>query len=78
VNKVASLPVLLPPMAEQTFIVQEVERRLSVDEEMTMELKANLTRAERLRQSILQRAFSGVLFATSTRSREAQVTMAVV
>jgi type I restriction enzyme S subunit len=61
VNKVASLPVLLPPMAEQCLIVQEVERRLSVNEEMTMELEANLTRAERLRQSILHRLFNGNL-----------------
>jgi type I restriction enzyme, S subunit len=78
VNKVASLPILLPPFAEQQFIVEEVERRLSVNEELTIELEANLKRVERLRQSILQRAFSGTLLLPSNRSREAQVTMAVV
>ena len=39
----------------------EVERRLSVIEELETTVEANLTRANRLRQSILQRAFSGKL-----------------
>ena len=37
----------------------EVERRLSVVEEMEATVKANLQRATRLRQSILQKAFDG-------------------
>jgi type I restriction enzyme, S subunit len=61
VNKVASLPVPLPPLTEQEFIVEEVERRLSVNDELANELVANLKRVERLRQSILQRAFNGQL-----------------
>jgi type I restriction enzyme S subunit len=77
VNKVASLPILLPPFGEQQFIVEEVERRLSVNDELTSELEANLTRAERLRQSILRRAFSDNLFATAGGSREANVTLSV-
>jgi type I restriction enzyme, S subunit len=52
------IPVALPPLAEQTRIVAEVERRLSVVEEMEMVVRANLKRTNRLRQSILQRAFS--------------------
>ncbi|MBI3099529.1 MAG: hypothetical protein HYY93_15080 [Planctomycetes bacterium] len=39
----------------------EVERRLSVVEELEAVVSANLQRATRLRQSILQRAFSGAL-----------------
>ena len=77
VNKVASLPILLPPFAEQQFIVEEVERRLSVNEEMTIQLEANLKRVDRLRQSILQRAFNGNLLAASSRFREPQVTLSV-
>jgi type I restriction enzyme S subunit len=53
--------VALPPLTEQTRIVAEVERRLSVVEELEAVVTANLQRATRLRQSILQRAFTGEL-----------------
>jgi type I restriction-modification system DNA methylase subunit len=46
---------------EQTRIVAEVERRLSVVEELESVVTANLQRAVRLRQSILQKAFTGEL-----------------
>jgi len=46
-------------IAEQTRIVAEVERRLSVVEELEAVVSANLQRATRLRQSILQKAFIG-------------------
>ncbi|MEX0806765.1 MAG: hypothetical protein WD688_26110, partial [Candidatus Binatia bacterium] len=47
------------PLAEQHSIVAEVERRLSVVEELEAVVNANLQRANRLRQSVLQRAFEG-------------------
>ena len=53
--------IALPPLAEQTRIVAEVERRLSVVEELGAVVSANLQRATRLRQSILQKAFTGNL-----------------
>jgi type I restriction enzyme, S subunit len=53
----------LPPLAERTRIVAEVERRLSVVEELETAVSANLQRANRLRQSILQKAFTGELVA---------------
>ena len=55
------MPVPLPPLAEQTRIVAEVERRLSVVEELEAVVSANLQRATRLRQSILKKAFTGEL-----------------
>ena len=63
VNNKDILPlcVPLPPLAEQTRIVAEVERRLSVVEELESVVSANLQRATRLRQSILQKAFTGGL-----------------
>lgn len=54
-------PVPLCPTDEQTAIVNEVERRLSVIDEMDAEAAAGLKRAARLRQSILKRAFEGRL-----------------
>lgn len=53
--------VPLPPLAEQLRIVAEVERRLSVVAAVESVVATNLARAARLRQSILQRAFTGRL-----------------
>jgi len=60
-TKLQALAIPLPPLAEQTRIVAEVERRLSVVEELESVVSANLQRATRLRQSILQKAFTGEL-----------------
>ena len=57
----SGFPVPLPPLPEQHRIVAEVERRLSVIQQAEATVEANLTRAERLRQSILKQAFSGKL-----------------
>ena len=46
---------------EQTRIAAEAERRLSLVEELESVVLANLQRATRLRQSILQKAFTGHL-----------------
>ena len=56
-----ALPLDIPSMGEQHQIVAEVERRLSVIEELEAAVEANLTRADRLRQSILSEAFCGKL-----------------
>ena len=58
---VCMTPIPLPPLAEQHSIVAEVERRLSVIEQAAAAVDASLKRAERLRQSILKRAFCGEL-----------------
>ncbi len=61
ISKVSVLPVPLPPLAEQQQIVAEVERRLSVADAVEKTVDASLKQAERLRQSILKRAFAGKL-----------------
>ena len=53
--------VPLPPESEQRLIVDEIDKRLSSTERFLAEIEKNLMRAERLRQSILKKAFSGRL-----------------
>jgi len=48
IGDVRPMPIPLPPLAEQTRIVAEVERRLSVVEELESVVSANLQRATRL------------------------------
>jgi len=51
----------LPAPTEQYKIVEEIERRLSVADEVEKTLEQSLKQAERLRQSILKKAFEGEL-----------------
>lgn len=55
------ITVPLPPLKEQKVIIREIERKLSIVDEIENEIETNLKRAERLRQSILKEAFSGKL-----------------
>jgi type I restriction enzyme, S subunit len=55
-SEIKSTILPLPPTAEQKRIVAEVERRLSVLEELEAVVSANFQRAKGLRQSILHRA----------------------
>jgi len=61
-------PFLLPSLAEQDQIVAEVECRLSLIEELEAAIQTSLTRAERMRQSILSQAFSGRLLTQDLKS----------
>lgn len=54
----SSIALPVPPHAEQARIVAEVDRHLSIIREVESEIDANLQRAQALRQSVLQRAFS--------------------
>lgn len=62
-ERIKPLRFPLPPLAEQERIVAEVERRLSVVKELEETIEVNERRAQRLRQSILKRAFEGRLVA---------------
>lgn len=61
IRDIRPFSIPLPPLAEQTRIVEEVERRLSMVDELESLVGTNLQRATKLRQSILQKAFSGEL-----------------
>ncbi len=60
-SRVQEIPFPLPPLTEQHRIVAEVDRRLSVIQQAEATVEASLTRAGRLRQSILKQAFTGRL-----------------
>jgi type I restriction enzyme S subunit len=55
------MTIPLPPIAEQQQIVSEIERRLSAADQLEKVVEQSLKQAERLRQSILKRAFEGKL-----------------
>jgi type I restriction enzyme S subunit len=57
-GKLSEFPVPVPPQAEQLRMVQEIERLLSVVDEVEDEVDANLQRAQALRQATLASAFS--------------------
>lgn len=58
---IGSFVTPLAPLREQLVIQEEVERRLSIVDELEAQVGADLKRAGRLRQSILKRAFAGRL-----------------
>lgn len=56
-----TVPVPLPPFREQEQIVDEIERMLSIADDLRSSLSGNVRRSKRLRQSILKAAFTGRL-----------------
>ena len=59
------LPILLPILEEQKEIITILEEYMSVISVFDRQVDKNLRRAERLRQSILKKAFSGKLLKTT-------------
>jgi type I restriction enzyme S subunit len=60
-NDVVNIAIPLPPLVEQHQSVEEIERRFSIADEVEQVVEQSLKQAERLRQSILKRAFEGKL-----------------
>lgn len=55
------MPIPLPSIGTQQAIMLEVERRMSIVEDVENSIIANLKRAEHLRQTVLRNAFAGQL-----------------
>ena len=60
-ERIRQIRMPLPPLAEQTRIVAEVDRHLSIIREVETEVDSNLQRAQALRQATLTQAFSSKL-----------------
>ena len=60
-DRIKSIIIPLCTLEEQHQIVKEIESRLSVCNEMEKTIEESLKKAERLRQSILKKAFEGKL-----------------
>jgi len=58
ITKLSAFPIPIPPAAEQARIVAEVERHFSLIHGVELQTKANLARADVLRQSVLSKSFS--------------------
>lgn len=57
ITKLSAFPVPVPPVSEQTRLIAEVERRLSIAGEAEAQVDANLKRAQVLRAAFLSKAF---------------------
>lgn len=62
----------LPPLPEQRKIVEEIEHRLSVADKVEKVVEQSLKQAERLRQSILKKAFEGNLVPQDSNDEPAE------
>jgi len=60
-SKLTSIPIPLMAVPEQQKIVEEIEKRFSIADEVEKTVDKSLEQAEKLRQSILKKAFEGKL-----------------
>lgn len=60
-SMIENLSVFLPSLPEQERIVEEIEKRFEVADEMEKAVNESLDNAQKLKQSILKKAFSGQL-----------------
>lgn len=66
INKIKQITIPVPPLAEQKRIVKKIEELFEVIDEQIKKLEATQEALISYRQSILQQAFSGKLYKTST------------
>jgi type I restriction enzyme S subunit len=75
-NQLKSFQIPLPPLVEQEYIISELERCFSIADEVKATIASELTRVERLRQSILKQAFSGKLVSQDPNDEPAEALLA--
>ena len=61
VKELKQIEFVLPPLPQQSYIVEEIEKRFSVADNLEKAIDESLNRSNKLRQSILKKAFEGNL-----------------
>ncbi len=69
-KQLMEMPVALPPLEEQQQILTLVDEKISIIYEIEKQVNENMARADCLRQSILQNAFSGALHSSPNSNIE--------
>lgn len=60
-EQLGSMPIPIIPLIEQNKIVEEIEQRFSIADEMEKTINENLNKSEKLKLSSLKKAFEGKL-----------------
>ena len=61
IEDLKKITICLPPLEEQKMIVEEIEKRFAVADEVEKVVEDNIEKAKQLKQSILKKAFEGRL-----------------
>ena len=73
VSEIKKIPLYLPSLPEQQHIVEEIEKRFAVADELEKAVNEGLEKADKLKQSILKKAFEGKLAPQNPNDEPASV-----